>query len=117
MYYQCNISSRLQKKYEGYATKLQEDLEEMFPGPVNQEQMRVLSERLFNISIYFSKREEYKLTPNGSAFSHDIWLPQEAGLIFSGKDSGTNTIINKMSSNATAEANATTKLSLYTLPR
>lgn len=58
-----------------------------------------------------------KHTENGSACSHDIGAPQDAGLNFSGRDSGTATIIKKTSRMATAEAKATTKLSLYSLPR
>lgn len=57
------------------------------------------------------------LTENGSACSQDIGAPQEAGRNFSGNDSGTATIIKNTSKIATADANATTRLSLYILPR
>lgn len=53
------------------------------------------------------------LTPNGSAFSHEICDPQLAGLSFSGKDSGTATMMNKMSKIAIEAANQMTTFSLY----
>ncbi len=54
------------------------------------------------------------LTAKGSACSHEIGAPQDAGLIFSGSDSGTATRIKQMSSIAMAEARTTTRLSPYT---
>ena len=52
------------------------------------------------------------LTLNGSAFSQGIGAPHDAGLIRSGKDSGTHTKIKIMSSKAIAVAKATTTASL-----
>lgn len=56
-----------------------------------------------------------ELTPQGSAFSQDIWEPQEEdGLIFSGNDSGMKTSINNISKAATAVAISITTFWLYT---
>lgn len=58
-----------------------------------------------------------KLTAKGSACSQEMGAPHDAGLIFSGNDSGTATRIKQMSSRAIAVARTTTKLSPYTRPR
>ena len=68
-------------------------------------------------SIYVHNKNElydirFRLTPKGSAFSHEICEPHDDGRTFSGKDSGTATIMNNTSSSAMAEARAITKLSL-----
>ena len=52
------------------------------------------------------------LTLKGSACSQDTGAPHDAGLIRSGKDSGTTSNINKISKTATAVAKAITTLSL-----
>lgn len=52
-----------------------------------------------------------QLTANGSACSHEMGAPQDAGLIFSGNDSGTATRIKQISNKAIAVARTTTKLS------
>ena len=52
------------------------------------------------------------LTLKGSACSQDTGAPHDAGLIRSGKDSGTSSNINKISKTATAVAKAITTLSL-----
>lgn len=70
-----------------------------------------------NFSIYRSDRHSVELTPNGSAFSQEIWDPQFAVRNFSGRDSGTITNINRTSNTAIAVASHITKLSLYTFPR
>lgn len=54
-----------------------------------------------------------RLTPNGSAFSHETADPQLAGRSFSGRDSGTATIIKNTSKRATAVAIHITTVSLY----
>lgn len=58
-----------------------------------------------------------KLTLKGSAFSHGIDFPHETGRNLSGKDSGTQTKMKRMSNNAIAVARATTTVSPYTVPR
>lgn len=51
------------------------------------------------------------LTAKGSACSQEMGAPHEAGLIFSGRDSGTATRMKQMSSRAMAVARITTKVS------
>lgn len=51
------------------------------------------------------------LTAKGSACSQEIGAPHDAGLIFSGRDSGTATRMKQMSSRAMAVARITTKVS------
>lgn len=51
------------------------------------------------------------LTAKGSACSHDIGAPHEAGLIFSGRDSGTANRMKQISTTATTVATSTTRLS------
>lgn len=63
---------------------------------------------LIELTLY----RKTQLTEKGSACSQEIGAPHDAGLNFSGNDSGTATIMKKTSSIATAEANATTRLSL-----
>lgn len=53
------------------------------------------------------------LTAKGSACSQEIGAPHDAGLIFSGSDSGTATRMKQMSSMAIADAKTTTRLSPY----
>lgn len=51
------------------------------------------------------------LTAKGSACSQEMGAPHDAGLIFSGSDSGTATRMKQMSSRAMAVAKITTKVS------
>ena len=53
-----------------------------------------------------------QLTPNGSAFSHEILELRPDFCSLSASDSGTQTSINKMSNRATTVANAMTRFSL-----
>ena len=50
-------------------------------------------------------------TAKGSACFQEIRAPQERGLIFSGKDSGTASKMKQMSRRATTVATSTTRLS------
>lgn len=54
----------------------------------------------------------FLLTAKGSACSQEMGAPHDAGLIFSGSDSGTATRMKQMSSRAMAVARITTKVSL-----
>lgn len=51
------------------------------------------------------------LTAKGSACSQEMGAPHDAGLIFSGRDSGTATRMKQMSRRAMAVARITTKVS------
>lgn len=51
------------------------------------------------------------LTAKGSACSQEMGAPHDAGLIFSGRDSGTATRMKQMSSRAMAVARITTSVS------
>lgn len=57
------------------------------------------------------KKTGFSLTANGSACSQDIGAPHDAGLIFSGSDSGTATRMKQISSKAMAVAKITTNVS------
>ena len=57
------------------------------------------------------------LTAKGSACSQEMGAPHEAGLIFSGRDSGTATRMKHMSSRAMAVARITTSVSPYACDR
>jgi len=56
-------------------------------------------------------------TEKGSTLSQEMGAPHDVGRTFSGRDSGINTSIKSISSNAMAVASHTTKLSLYRFPR
>lgn len=71
----------------------------------------------FSFLLAKDNQNTYKLTAKGSACSQEMGAPHDAGLIFSGNDSGTATRIKQISSKAIAVARTTTKLSPYTRPR